>query len=249
MKWWQLKKRSADLERELRSDPRPALPHRYHPSRPQSLRHSRRRIEQGPQRDQLATDLQPLRRSRPLWFSRCVTTTRPTPSTILHALRDQQPVTDRRLFLLSEEFASVHRCLPRRGRLGRMGLLSRQRSPPLRQSTGEPPPAEDGPQVSGPKHKSRKPPRTPRKPTLMAHKALKAHTSTRSSTKQPAADRDLIVDSRRAIVGLRPSFLGPRTPHPNRGGCCERGAPVRFPPVSLRDGLLRNSLRNTYIAG
>jgi hypothetical protein len=49
----------------------------------------------------------------PLWSSRCVTTTRPTPSTILHALRDQQPVTDRRLFLLSEEFASVIHVLGR----------------------------------------------------------------------------------------------------------------------------------------
>jgi hypothetical protein len=43
----------------------------------------------------------------PLWSSRRVATDRPTPGTILHALRDQQPVTDRRLFLLSEEFASV----------------------------------------------------------------------------------------------------------------------------------------------
>ena len=49
----------------------------------------------------------------PLWSSRCVTTARPTPSTILHALRDQQPVTDRRLFLLSEEFASVIHVLGR----------------------------------------------------------------------------------------------------------------------------------------
>jgi hypothetical protein len=49
----------------------------------------------------------------PVWSSRCVTTTRPTPNTILHALRDQQPVTDRRLFLLSEEFASVIHVLGR----------------------------------------------------------------------------------------------------------------------------------------
>jgi hypothetical protein len=54
--------------------------------------------------------------ANPLWSSRCVTTARPTPSTILHALRDQP----------------------------------------------------------GPKHKTRKPARTPPKPTLMAHKALKA---------------------------------------------------------------------------
>ncbi|MGB8534790.1 MAG: hypothetical protein WCD57_00125 [Acidobacteriaceae bacterium] len=33
---------------------------------------------------------------------------------------------------------------------------------------------------------------------------------------QPA-DRYLIADSRRAIVGLRPSFLGPRTPHRKPG--------------------------------
>jgi hypothetical protein len=49
----------------------------------------------------------------PLWSSRCVTTARPTPSTILNALRDQQPATDRRLFLLSEEFASVIHVLGR----------------------------------------------------------------------------------------------------------------------------------------
>lgn len=49
----------------------------------------------------------------PLWSSGCVTTTRPTPNTILQALRDQQPVTDRRLFLLSEEFASVIQVLGR----------------------------------------------------------------------------------------------------------------------------------------
>jgi hypothetical protein len=49
----------------------------------------------------------------PLWSSRRVSTARPTPSTILHALRDQQPATDRRLFLLSEEFASVIHVLGR----------------------------------------------------------------------------------------------------------------------------------------
>ncbi len=49
----------------------------------------------------------------PLWSSRCVTTTRPTHATILHTLRDQQPITDRRLFLLSEEFASVLQVLGR----------------------------------------------------------------------------------------------------------------------------------------
>ena len=49
----------------------------------------------------------------PLWSARRVTTARPTPGTILHALRDQLPVTDRRLFLLSEEFASVLHALGR----------------------------------------------------------------------------------------------------------------------------------------
>jgi hypothetical protein len=49
----------------------------------------------------------------PLWSARRVTTARPTPSSILHALRDQQPATDRRLFLLSEEFASVLHVLGR----------------------------------------------------------------------------------------------------------------------------------------
>jgi hypothetical protein len=49
----------------------------------------------------------------PFWSARRVTTARPTPSGILHALRDQQPATDRRLFLLSEEFASVLHVLGR----------------------------------------------------------------------------------------------------------------------------------------
>jgi hypothetical protein len=45
--------------------PRPTLPCRCHASRSQSLRCPRRRIEQGPQRNQLAPDLQPIRRSGP----------------------------------------------------------------------------------------------------------------------------------------------------------------------------------------
>ena len=49
----------------------------------------------------------------PGWATRRVTTARPTANSILHALRDQQPVTDRRLFLLSEEFASVLHVLGR----------------------------------------------------------------------------------------------------------------------------------------
>jgi Protein of unknown function (DUF3987) len=49
----------------------------------------------------------------PLWSASRVTTGRPTPGTILHALRDQLPVTDRRLFLLSKEFASVLHALGR----------------------------------------------------------------------------------------------------------------------------------------
>jgi hypothetical protein len=49
----------------------------------------------------------------PGWAARRVTAARPTANSILHALRDQQPVTDRRLFLLSEEFASVLHALGR----------------------------------------------------------------------------------------------------------------------------------------
>jgi hypothetical protein len=49
----------------------------------------------------------------PPWSARRVTTARPTASSILHALRDQQPDADRRLFLLSEEFASVLHTLGR----------------------------------------------------------------------------------------------------------------------------------------
>jgi hypothetical protein len=49
-----------------------------------------------------------------LWAARRVTTTRPTVNGTIHALRDQQPVTDRRLLLLSEEFASVLHVLGRR---------------------------------------------------------------------------------------------------------------------------------------
>jgi hypothetical protein len=49
----------------------------------------------------------------PLWSAHRVTTARPTPNSILHALRDQQPATDHRLFLLSEEFASVLHVLGR----------------------------------------------------------------------------------------------------------------------------------------
>ena len=49
----------------------------------------------------------------PLWSASRITTARPTPGTILHTLRDQLPVTDRRLFLLSEEFASVLHALGR----------------------------------------------------------------------------------------------------------------------------------------
>jgi hypothetical protein len=49
----------------------------------------------------------------PLWAAHRVTTARPTAGSILHALRDQQPVADRRLLLLSEEFASVLHVLGR----------------------------------------------------------------------------------------------------------------------------------------
>jgi hypothetical protein len=50
----------------------------------------------------------------PGWAARRVTTTRPSPGGIVRALRDQEPVTDRRLFLLSEEFASVLHILGQR---------------------------------------------------------------------------------------------------------------------------------------
>ena len=59
----------------------------------------------------------------PLWAARRVTASRPTAYRILHALRDQQPPTDRRLFLLAEEFASV---------LHLLGHNSGQLSPLLR---------------------------------------------------------------------------------------------------------------------
>jgi hypothetical protein len=59
----------------------------------------------------------------PLWVARRVTASRPTAYRILHALRDQQPPTDRRLFLLAEEFGSV---------LHLLGHNSGQLSPLLR---------------------------------------------------------------------------------------------------------------------
>jgi hypothetical protein len=49
----------------------------------------------------------------PIWAARRITTARPTANSILHALRDQQPATDRRLLLLSEEFAAVLQVLGR----------------------------------------------------------------------------------------------------------------------------------------
>jgi hypothetical protein len=39
--------------------------------------------------------------------------------------------------------------------------------------------------LTSPRSRTRKPAKTPPNPTLMAHRALKAHTSTRSPTKQP----------------------------------------------------------------
>ena len=50
----------------------------------------------------------------PAWVARRVATARPTAYGITHALRDQQPATDRRLFLLAEEFASVLHMLGQR---------------------------------------------------------------------------------------------------------------------------------------
>ena len=50
----------------------------------------------------------------PLWVARRITTARPTAHGITRALRDQEPPTDRRLFLLAEEFASVLHMLGQR---------------------------------------------------------------------------------------------------------------------------------------
>ncbi len=50
----------------------------------------------------------------PLWVARRITTARPTAHGIANALRDQDPPTDRRLFLLAEEFASVLHMLGQR---------------------------------------------------------------------------------------------------------------------------------------
>jgi hypothetical protein len=48
-----------------------------------------------------------------LWVARRVTTARPSAVGLIHALRDEEPATDRRLLLLSEEFASVLQVLGR----------------------------------------------------------------------------------------------------------------------------------------
>jgi hypothetical protein len=59
----------------------------------------------------------------PLWVARRITTARPTPYALINPLRDQDPPTDRRLFLLAEEFASV---------LHMLGQRTAQLSPLLR---------------------------------------------------------------------------------------------------------------------
>jgi hypothetical protein len=52
------------------------------------------------------------------WVAERVSTARLTPASLIHALRDQQPVTDRRLLVLSEEFAAILHSLARaRGHL------------------------------------------------------------------------------------------------------------------------------------
>jgi hypothetical protein len=48
-----------------------------------------------------------------LWAARRVTTARLSAGGLIHALRDEEPVTDRRLLVLSEEFASVLHVLGR----------------------------------------------------------------------------------------------------------------------------------------
>src|SRR5271156_4640364 len=50
----------------------------------------------------------------PLWVARRIPTARPTPYALINPLRDQAPPTDRRLFLLAEEFASVLHMLGQR---------------------------------------------------------------------------------------------------------------------------------------
>ncbi len=47
------------------------------------------------------------------WVARRVTTARLTAAGLIHALRDQEPATDRRLLVLSEEFASILHVLGR----------------------------------------------------------------------------------------------------------------------------------------
>jgi hypothetical protein len=47
------------------------------------------------------------------WVDQRVTTARLTPASLIHTLRDQQPVTDRRLLALSEEFAAILHTLSR----------------------------------------------------------------------------------------------------------------------------------------
>jgi hypothetical protein len=47
------------------------------------------------------------------WVAERVTTARLTPASLIHALHDQQPATDRRLLALSEEFAAVLHTLGR----------------------------------------------------------------------------------------------------------------------------------------
>jgi hypothetical protein len=78
------------------------------------------------------------------WATRRVTTNRPTAVTILQALQDQPSPTDRRLFLLSEEFASILPLLAREtGQLSPLlrcawdgGDLSVQHGPRLIHATG-----------------------------------------------------------------------------------------------------------------
>ena len=80
---------------------------RRYPAWPQPLRGSGRRIQQGSQGYQVESDRSPLRGSRSPWVAGRVSTARLTPGSLIHALRDQQPPTDRRLLVLSEEFAAI----------------------------------------------------------------------------------------------------------------------------------------------
>ena len=82
-----------------------------YPPRSQPLRRVGRRFQQGPHSwSQVARLFAEV--DHP-WLSTRVTNARLTAAGLVHALRDQQPPTDRRLLALSEEFASILYALKR----------------------------------------------------------------------------------------------------------------------------------------